>query len=146
MIDRFPGKNAFCISENFYTYSQFGQCISRIRPVIKDLSRDERHIGLVANDDIETYASIFALWLEGKAYVPLHPNQPLDRCEEIIKQVDISTILDSSETSRFKTQTIIKTSGLQHKKEVSVNDVAIDDDHLAYILFTSGSTGTPKGL
>ena len=91
MIDRFPGKNAFCISETFCTYSQFGQCISRIRPVIKDLSRDERHIGLVANDDIETYASIFALWLEGKAYVPLHPNQPLDRCEEIIKQININT-------------------------------------------------------
>ena len=92
MIDRFPGKNAFCISETFCTYSQFGQCISRIRSVIRGLSRDERHIGLVANDDIETYASIFALWLEGKAYVPLHPNQPLGRCEEIIKLININTV------------------------------------------------------
>src|SRR5689334_8901951 len=105
-IDRFPDANAFCISEIFFTYAQLGGHISRIRSVVKDLSRGELHIGLVANDDIETYASIFALWLEGKAYVPLHPNQPLDRCEEIIRQVDISTILDSSETSRFKTQTI----------------------------------------
>jgi len=145
-IDRLPGKNAFCINEIFCTYAQLGEHISRIRSVVKDLSRDELHIGLVANDDIETYASIFALWLEGKAYVPLHPNQPLDRCEEIIKQVDISTILDSSETSRFKPQRIIKTSGLQARKEGLVNDIAIGDDHLAYILFTSGSTGTPKGV
>jgi len=146
MIDRFPGKNAFCISENFYTYSQFGQCISRIRPVIKDLSRDERHIGLVANDDIETYASIFALWLEGKAYVPLHPNQPLDRCEEIIKQININTVLDSGETTRFLKNNVIKTSALAYEKDLLTNDVNSGDDHLAYVLFTSGSTGTPKGV
>lgn len=32
---------------------------------------------MAAYDDLETYASIFALWLEGKCYVPLHPNQLL---------------------------------------------------------------------
>jgi acyl-CoA synthetase (AMP-forming)/AMP-acid ligase II len=42
------------------------------------------NIGLVANDDIETYASIFAIWLEGFAYVPLHPHQPVERSLEII--------------------------------------------------------------
>ena len=92
--------------------------------MIKDLSRDERHIGLVANDDIETYASIFALWLEGKAYVPLHPNQPLDRCEEIIKQININTVLDSGETTRFLKNNVIKTSALAaYEKDLLTNDV-----------------------
>ena len=146
MIGQFPGKNAFCIRETFCTYSQFGQCISRIRPVIKDLSRDDRHIGLVANDDIETYASIFALWLEGKAYVPLHPNQPLDRCEEIIKQININTVLDSGETTRFLKNNVIRTSDLAYEKDLLTNDVDAGDGDLAYVLFTSGSTGTPKGV
>jgi len=146
MISRFPGRNAFCIGEAFYTYSQFGQYISSIRSVIKDLSIDERHIGLVANDDIETYASIFALWLEGKAYIPLHPNQPLDRSEEIMKQIDINTVLDSSEASRFLKHSVVKTSALAYKKDLLMNDVDVNDGHLAYVLFTSGSTGTPKGV
>jgi len=145
-IDRFPDKNAFCINETFYTYEQFGQHISCIRSVIRDFSPHDLIIGLVANDDIETYASIFALWLEGKAYVPLHPNQPLDRCWEIIKQTNINTILDSGEASRFLHRGVIKTSGLQYKKDLLINNVDTDDDGLAYILFTSGSTGIPKGV
>src|SRR5664279_2618820 len=101
MISRFPARNAFCINEVFYTYREFGEQVSRIRSAISDLEKKDIHIGLVANDDLETYASIFALWLEGKAYIPLHPNQPVDRCEEIIGQIGISTILDSDKISRF---------------------------------------------
>ena len=146
MIKRFGGKNAFCINETFYTYEQFGQHISRVRSVIKDLPREKLHVGLVVNDDIETYASIVALWLEGKAYIPLHPKQPLDRCREIIKQVEINTVLNSIEGSGFQGPNIIKTSGLQDKEGLLINDVETDEDRLAYILFTSGSTGIPKGV
>ena len=62
-MNRFPMKNAFCINDIFYTYNQLGEYISKIRFAIKGLQQDNIHIGLVANDDIETYASIFALWL-----------------------------------------------------------------------------------
>lgn len=27
----FGSRNAFCINEEYYTYSQFGQCISKVR-------------------------------------------------------------------------------------------------------------------
>ena len=145
-INRYPEKNAFCINETFYTYAQFGQHISRIQSVIKDLPSEELHIGLAVNDDIETYASIVAVWLEGKAYIPLHPNQPLDRWEEIIKQVEINTILNSMEGPGFQRPNVIKTSGLQDKEDLLINDAETDEDRLAYILFTSGSTGIPKGV
>jgi D-alanine--poly(phosphoribitol) ligase subunit 1 len=145
-INRYPDKHAFCINETFYTYEQFGQQISRVRSVIKDLPREELHIGLVVNDDIETYASIVAVWLEGKAYIPLHPNQPLDRWKEIIKQVEINTILNSMEGSGFQGPNVIKTFGLHDKEDLLINDVETDEDRLAYILFTSGSTGIPKGV
>jgi D-alanine--poly(phosphoribitol) ligase subunit 1 len=145
-INRYPDKHAFCINETFYTYEQFGQQISRVRSVIKDLPREELHIGLLVNDDIETYASIVAVWLEGKAYIPLHPNQPLDRWKEIIKQVEINTILNSMEGSGFQGPNVIKTFGLHDKEDLLINDVETDEDRLAYILFTSGSTGIPKGV
>jgi D-alanine--poly(phosphoribitol) ligase subunit 1 len=146
MINRFSMKNAFCINDIFYTYKQLGEFISKIRLAIKELHPDNIHIGLVANDDMETYASIFALWLEGKAYIPLHPNQPLDRCEEIIKQINIITLLDSSETSVFLNQKVINTHSLSYEGDFLVNNVPIDNDSLAYVLFTSGSTGIPKGV
>ncbi len=145
-IKTHPSKNSFCINGAFYTYNQLGQYISKIRRTLRNLDHENIHIGLVANDDIETYASIFALWLEGKAYIPLHPNQPIDRCEEIIKQISICTILDSGTTSKFLNSDLIHTSALIYSHDFLDNDTSIKNDKLAYVLFTSGSTGTPKGV
>jgi amino acid adenylation domain-containing protein len=146
VIGRFPARNAFCISENFYTYKQFGEHISKIRVALAKLAQNDVHIGLVANDDLETYASIFALWLEGKTYIPLHPGQPLDRVEDIIKQMKIRTILDSSKTTRLVNHSLIPTGSLIYEQDFFNTDIAYDDERLAYVLFTSGSTGIPKGV
>ncbi len=100
-VHNFPDRKAFCIDEQFYTYEQFGQTISKIRTAIQSENFSNPNVGLVINDDLETYASIFALWLDGHSYVPLHPNWPIDRCCDIIEQVDIDLVLDSSEKSRY---------------------------------------------
>ena len=85
-------KNAFCIHGRYYTYADFGRYISNIRHTIQTVKDTNSCWGLVANDDIETYASIFALWLEGKAYVPLNQNHPLDRCKNILLAIRVKLI------------------------------------------------------
>ncbi|MEI6752112.1 MAG: AMP-binding protein [Paludibacter sp.] len=144
-INTFKDSNAFCISEVFYSYSDFGKQISNIRGALCRENFVGKNVGLVANDDIETYASIFALWLEGLAYVPLHPKQPIERGLEIISQADIELVLDSCDIPLFSTIKFIQTKGLTE----TVTDLTpnqISDSELAYILFTSGSTGKPKGV
>ncbi len=145
-ISSFPLRNAFCINGVFYTYKQFGEHISKIRNALKKLPGDAIYMGLVANDDIQTYASIFALWFEGKAYIPLHPNQPLERCEEVIRQMDIRIILDSNVHSKYLNYQVINTQDLIHENDLLTSEVHINDAALAYVLFTSGSTGKPKGV
>ena len=145
-LHTFKDRNAFCINDSFYTYQAFGEYISTIRCDLKEKTITNTIIGLVINNDIETYASIFALWLEGCAYVPLHPYQPLERNKDIIKQVSISLILDSSDNTKYNKDIVLKTSNLQYSKDYLFEDHICNDDELAYILFTSGSTGTPKGV
>lgn len=143
-LQNFTEKNCFHINEKFYTYKEFGETISKIRTSL-EYQKNNSNVGLVVNDDIETYASIFAIWLEGLAYVPLHPLQPLKRNKEIIDQADIDLILVSNELFGYEEFNTIVTCKLEFDK-LKLKPNLVNDDSLAYILFTSGSTGNPKGV
>ena len=131
-ITRYPERNAFYIDGTYYTYAQLAERISAIRGVIRKTEKNEQIWGLALHDDLNTYASIFALWMEGKAYVPLHPSWPADRIESIKVQVGCSNVLDACDAP--------------YTEDLLDDWAEASEDDLAYILFTSGSTGVPKGV
>lgn len=145
-ISKYGNNNAFCIKHTYFTYRQFGETVSKIRDAFARIEICGTNVGLVINDDIETYASIFALWLEGLCYVPLHPGWPKERCMNIVEQVDLKFIIDSSESNRFEGLEIIRSKDLLFTQYNYAPDTTVCDEQLAYILFTSGSTGQPKGV
>lgn len=146
-ISIYSDRSAFYIADKAYSYEEFGKCISKIRMSIRNCGCSSSNIGIVLNDDLETFSSIFAIWLENKAYVPLHPHWPKDRCQDIIEQVELDMILDSSKESDFEGNcSVIDTGNLENELDLCLNDFHVNDNDLAYILFTSGSTGKPKGV
>ena len=145
-IHQFADRNAFCINKTFFTYKDLGQTISKVRDALEKRSISNHNVGLVINDDIETYSAVFALWLEGCSYVPLHPCWPIERCLDIVAQVGIDLILDSSKSTRYETGTVLNTSALSYKSDNLEYKDGFSEDAIAYILFTSGSTGKPKGV
>ena len=140
---------SFCINDTEYTYSQLYDLTEQVYDVVKECP--ENNIGLYATDDIRTYAAILALWACGKAYVPLNPNQPKDRHEEVVSSVNAHYIL-SADSKYYLSQTdvnIISISDVKvdgYVRKNHIKEIDIDDSALAYIIFTSGSTGTPKGV
>ena len=136
--------SAFYIDGRSYTYGSLGEIISSVRKSVSGLS--DTVLGVVIRDNIETYASIIALWMEGKAYVPLHPLHPLERNNEIIHQVGLNYFIDTSDKTEFVNCTAINPKNLTISSENLGNLSEVSDDNLAYILFTSGSTGKPKGV
>lgn len=140
------GHNAFCIRNEYYSYKDLAQVVSGIRKVIQSsIKKTETIVGLIANDDIQTYASIIALWMEGKAYVPLNPEFPITRNTTVIEQAGIENIMDSSEGKMFNEYNTILTKDLS-VSEINLSPNILSGEDLAYIFFTSGTTGTPKGV
>ena len=90
--------------------------IKKIRYAIANsIDSSEKLIGLVTNDDIQTYASIIALWLEGKAYVPVNPDTPLDRNHHIFESTKTKYVIDSSKESIYSNYEVINSSELQEQ-------------------------------
>ena len=140
--------NAICVRDKFITYSELFDRIDYVITQVKDLP--DKYIGLYATDNAMTYASIVGLWFCGKAYVPLNPNQPLERHLEVINSVGLQNVLTSDVNYNANGGTrMIITGGIDftdYKRQTDLQPLEIADDELAYILFTSGSTGKPKGV
>ena len=146
------GENfSFFIKEKSYTYDVLARNVSKIRTALRNTvattqlnSNSVVTVGIVTTDELETYASLFAVLLEGFTYVPILASQPLERSNEIISQADIKIIL-SSVMIEFDGAETINTRDLPFKNYVFDYDIP-GYDSFSYILFTSGSTGKPKGV
>lgn len=151
-FENFSNKTAFHINNNDFSYGELAQFLSNIRNYIKKVKENgEELIGIADYDDIYTYASIYAALFAGLGYVPLNPENPVDRNKSIIEQAGLKTLLTckiDEDIEKIVASTGIKsveTTTLPESK-IDLSVIEIDENKIAYILFTSGSTGVPKGV
>lgn len=139
-------RDAFCINGTFYSYKELAICITGIRSKIQKHIIETNIVGLITNDDLETYASIIALWFEGKSYVPINPKFPEPRNRQIIDQAGIDYVLSSKTNFELNYIEIITTSSALCISTYFKSPKEVAEDQLAYMFFTSGTTGVPKGV
>ena len=111
-------------------------------------------VGLCLPKSVELYVSMLAILKAGAAYIPIDPSYPADRISYILKNSGIKVFITNSQSSESGMHggvvinidkdgpKIAKFSSVR----LSVQEVGITTDDLAYIIYTSGSTGNPKGV
>jgi D-alanine--poly(phosphoribitol) ligase subunit 1 len=150
-IIKYPNRNSFCIKNRYYTYNELGIEMNKVFNSFYHIPCDAncKYIGVIINEDFQSYASCLSVLLAGFGYVPINPLNPIERNLEILKMTNTKIVL--STTNYFNSKQLadsnikcINTSKLPNE-ESPFPDVCVDYDRPAYILFTSGSTGRPKG-
>ncbi len=140
-----PERQAFCIQDRFYTYTELFAIVAGIQSQINDTCPGEQNIGIIISDDIETYASILALMFAGKTYIPIHPDYPAERAGQILEQAKIKYLLSKADKTYAGAKTIVTDGAASAVSMSSMPQFEFSTTN-AYILFTSGSTGVPKGV
>ena len=141
--------SALCIGDNFFSYKELCSRTSNIVGRIKEFGYHQQSIGVYLDDDINTYASILAIWYTGNIYIPLHPTYPPNRIESIVNVANISLILSNTLTIDGVKDNIniIEYPSLAETSDLELNTpVHYSNEDIVYVLFTSGSTGIPKGV
>lgn len=143
---KYKKNKAFVINDITYTYGQLANAVYSISTQI--CNRQDDIIGIVAENRLETYASILAVLLCGKTYVILHPSYPEDRNKNIAKQAGVNSLLHTEDAQNFPLDNVLERICTTELRQ-SIPPVAYlpqDNQKNAYIIFTSGSTGEPKGV
>jgi amino acid adenylation domain-containing protein len=96
---------------------------------------------------VDLVPALLGVHLSGAAYVPLDPEHPADRLNDILSDCRARVLVTADAAGA---------RGLRTDAQVHLNDIAVcpdparapalDADSAAYVIYTSGSTGRPKGV
>src|ERR1700691_5364919 len=139
-------QKAFFIADKYYSYEDTFAIVCAIRKQIDNVADKikSKRVAILCTNDIRTYSALIAVWFSGYSYVPLGLHNPTERNISILKEADINVIISSKdlEADAYSSYTVIKPDYGVSSIE-PCNAPKIDEESLAYILFTSGSTGVP---
>ncbi|KAF2471471.1 amino acid adenylation, partial [Lindgomyces ingoldianus] len=114
--------------------------------------KQEAIVPLCFEKSMWTVVAMLAVLKAGGAFVPLNPEHPRNRHEEIFDQTGATVMLTSAQYATLwehANHTVATVSGPSIDRLVSKVDVnlpVVKTSNAAYVIFTSGSTGTPKGV
>jgi ferricrocin synthase len=134
------------------TYSELNAMSNRVAHLLQsfDVLPDDL-VCICMEKSVELYASIVAALKAGAGYLPLTPDTPRARMQNILRQAgakvvlcDATSVAMLTDLSDLRLIHVDKTD-LSGQSEGNLQ-MQSQGSHVAYTVYTSGSTGEPKGV
>ena len=109
-------------------------------------------VGLYLDRSTEFIVGILAILKAGAGYVPIDTSYPDSRVQFMFDDSGIKLLISNAAYREKLKNSSFPILYLDTNKETSENrreanpDIALQENDVAYIMYTSGSTGTPKGV
>ncbi|MPY58391.1 non-ribosomal peptide synthetase [Streptomyces spongiae] len=132
------------------TYGELDARANRVAHELVDRGVDPGSVvALSLPRSVDLVVGMLAVLKAGGAYLPIDPKYPSHRLEYILGEARPQLVLTDADTVSVLPQTDtprVFIDDLLAEGPDSGLQVALEQDHLAYVMYTSGSSGTPKGV
>ncbi|WP_159064072.1 non-ribosomal peptide synthetase, partial [Streptomyces canus] len=114
----------------------------------------ESVVGLCLGRGVEMLTAILAVWKAGAGYLPVDPQQPVERIgfmladSRAVMVLGFEDIVGDMPAGRVRIVALddVFVSAQIAAQSSESPSVRVEPSHLAYVIYTSGSTGMPKGV
>ncbi|EFQ91644.1 hypothetical protein PTT_11444 [Pyrenophora teres f. teres 0-1] len=148
-----PNTPAIYAWDGEMTYGELDVLSTKLASHLVQLGvKPEDIVPLCFEKSMWTVVAMLAVLKAGGAFVPLDPDHPVSRHEEIFRQTGTKVLLTSAQysagwtSSSYYAVTVSGASLTQLPVAVDAPSPLVKPENAAYIVFTSGSTGVPKGV
>ncbi len=164
-VERTPGNVAAICQGHKMSFRQLDEASRRVAAALVEQELGgEPLVALLANRGLSLLCAILGVLRAGAAYLPLDPQHPTARREQILDESGAALVLVGEELASLidtSTEDVVSAVGDGRPKKpwLILEDLlepsrpmrplsalpVPDPNGLAYVIYTSGSTGVPKG-
>ncbi len=141
----YPYHIAACHEDDAINYRDLNKKADELAIKLTSKWPDEPIIGVSSTRSVNLIVFILAILKAGKTYLPLDPDYPKPRIQQIVDDSRIKVFLSSPSEHEFYREFALTTLSNDYKLD-GKHPVKVSQEISACILYTSGSTGKPKGV
>jgi amino acid adenylation domain-containing protein len=155
-VESTPDAIAVVFADKQLTYQQLNARANRWARHLVELGVGaETIVALMCDRNLDFLTAMLAVFKAGGAYLPLNPEHPAERVQQVLLQSQVPLLLVEQKWESMISPIV---EGLETKPQLLCLEdldrvegatenlpICCTPNNLAYVIYTSGSTGTPKG-